>query len=178
MAYWLDERAMRARLALRMELEVLRGTATGVRNTVDVSGTRDSVTTRHHALFKIAGTTVMFSSGSPPPISEGDRLVVAGRMKGRLLLADAYLNVTAGVRGDSGMLASAAFFLLMFLAAVAGIILIRLLPDETGAYIVMEVMIGVMGLFGLGYGLYSLQRWLHTRKAVRLVRGGCSITTR
>jgi hypothetical protein len=69
MAYRLDERAMRARLALRIKLEVLRGTATGLRNTVDVSGTRDSVTTRHHALFKIGGTTVMFASGSPPLIN-------------------------------------------------------------------------------------------------------------
>lgn len=29
--------------------------------------------------------------------------MVAGRMKGRVLLCDAYLNQTAGIRGDSGM---------------------------------------------------------------------------
>ena len=158
-----------------MDLEVLRGTANGIRTAVDVSGTRDAVSTRHHALFKIGGTTVMFASGSPPPISEGDRLVVAGRMKGRLLLADADLNVTAGVRGDSGMLyslASAIFFLLLFMVAVIGIILFRFLPDEAGLNIVMEVMIGAMGLFGFGYGVYYMRRWRRIREAVRTVRSG------
>jgi hypothetical protein len=116
----------------------------------------------------------MFSSGSPPPISEGDWLVIAGRMKGRLFLADAYLNVTAGVKGDSGMwysLVSAIFFLLLFVAAVVGIILFRLIPDEAGLNIIFEVMIGVMGLFGLGYSFYGLRRWRRIRESVRLVSG-------
>src|SRR5689334_10872557 len=116
-----------------MELEVVRGTANGLRTAVDVSGNRDGVSTLHHALFKIGGVTVTFASGSPPPISEGDRLVVAGRMKGRLLMADAYLNVTVGVRGDAGMLYSlvcAICFLLLFVAAVVGVSLYRIPPDD------------------------------------------------
>lgn len=52
--------------------------------------------------------TVIFDSGAPPLISEGDHLVVAGRLRGRVLLADAYLNQTALVRGDSGRLTNLA----------------------------------------------------------------------
>jgi hypothetical protein len=158
-----------------MELEVVRGTANGLRTAVEVSGNRDGVSTLHHALFKIGGVTVMFASSSPPPISEGDRLVVAGRMKGRLLQADAYLNVTVGVRGDAGMLYSlvyAILSLLVFVAAVVGIILYRLPPDDAWIQIVMRVMIGAVGLLGLGYGLYSLRRWRRIREAVKLVTGG------
>ena len=84
-------------------MEVLKGMAAGVRYTVHVSGDRDGVSTKHQAIFKVGETTVTFASGTLPVISEGDRLVVAGRMRGRVLLAEAYRNDTAGVRGDTGL---------------------------------------------------------------------------
>jgi hypothetical protein len=102
-------------------MEVLKGTAAGVRYTVHVSGDKDGVSTRHHAIFKMGATTVMFHAGSPPVISEGDHLVVAGRMKGRVLLADAYLNQTSGVRGDSGLWLSFAAMLFCLPLGVVGL---------------------------------------------------------
>lgn len=102
-------------------MEVVKGTAASVRYTVHVSGDRDGVSTRHHAIFKVGATTVMFDSGSPPVISEGDKLVVAGRMKGRILLADAYLNSSASVRGDSGLWVNFAGMLLFFIFGAAGL---------------------------------------------------------
>lgn len=84
-------------------MEVIKGTATSVRYTVNVTGNKDGISTRHQAIFKVGVTTVMFDSASPAIICEGDRLTVAGRLRGRMLLAEAYQNDTAGVRGDSGM---------------------------------------------------------------------------
>ena len=86
-----------------METDLLKGTAAGVRYTVHVSGDKDGVSTRHHTLFKIGAMTVVYASDSPPVIGEGDRLVIAGRMKGKVLMAEAYLNQTAGVTGNSGL---------------------------------------------------------------------------
>jgi hypothetical protein len=67
-----------------MTMEVKKGTAASVRYTVHVSGNKDGVSTRHHAIFKVGETTVLFDSGAPPVISEGDKLVVAGRMRGKM----------------------------------------------------------------------------------------------
>ncbi len=86
-----------------MNTEVLKGTATGVRESIHVRGDSSSVSTSHRTIFKIGATTVIFISGGMPIIGEGDSLVVAGRLKGRVLLAEAYRNDTVGVRGNSGM---------------------------------------------------------------------------
>lgn len=85
-----------------MATEVVKGTTSAVRSTVDARSNRDGVSTRHHTLFKVGDTTVMFTSGYPPVIGDGDQLVVAGRRRGRMLVAEAYINRTLMVRGDSG----------------------------------------------------------------------------
>lgn len=157
-----------------METELLKGTAAGVRYTVHVSGDKDGVSTRHHTLFKVGATTVVYASDSPPVIGEGDRLVIAGRMKGKVLMAEAYLNQTAGVRGNSGLrtnLAGAIFGLLMCATALV-LILLRLLPDDPDTRIILRVIVGVFGLFCGCFGFYCLYRWLRIRDAVRVVRGG------
>lgn len=157
-----------------METELLKGTAVGVRYTVHVSGDRDGVSTRHHTLFKIGATTVIYASDSPPVIGEGDRLVVAGRMKGKVLTAEAYLNQTAGVRGNSGLrtnLAGAIFGLLMCATALV-LILLGLLPDDPDTRVILRVIVGVFSLFFGCFGFYCLYRWLRIRDAVRVVRGG------
>jgi hypothetical protein len=153
--------------------EVIRGTAAGVRYTVHVSGDRDGVSTRHHTLFKIGATTVVFASDSPPVIGEGDRLVVAGQLKGAVLQADAYLNETARVKGNSGLrsnLAGTIFGLLACVAALA-LILSGLLPDDPETKVVLRAVVGVFGLFCGCFGIYCLYRWLRIRDAVRLVNG-------
>lgn len=157
-----------------METDLLKGTAAGVRYTVHVSGDKDGVSTRHHTLFKIGAMTVVYASDSPPVIGEGDKLVIAGRMKGKVLMAEAYLNQTAGVTGNSGLrtnLAGAIFGLLMCATALV-VILLRLLPDDPDTGGILRVIVGAFGLFFGCFGFYCLYRWLRIRDAVRMVRGG------
>ncbi len=157
-----------------MLMEVLRGAATGVRYTVHVSGDKDGVSTRHHAMFKLGATTVMFDAGAPPVITEGDRLVVAGRLKGRVLLADAYLNQTAGVLGDSGKWVSFAamlFFLLLGAAGLGWPLLGRLFPDIPAFDETLGWYLAPFGAFFAAFGFYHLYKWRRIRGAVRLLGG-------
>jgi hypothetical protein len=156
-------------------MEVLKGTAAGVRYTVHVSGDKDGVSTRHHAIFKLGATTVMFDAGAPPVISEGDRLIVAGRMKGRVLLCDAYLNQTAGIRGDSGMWLSFAamlFFLLLGAAGLSWPLLGRLFPDISAFDETLGWYLAPFGAFFAVFGFYNLYKWRRIRGAIRLLSDG------
>lgn len=158
-----------------MSMEVLRGTAAGVRYTVHVSGGWDDVSTRHHAIFKLGQMIVVFDSGSPPVISEGDRLVVAGRVRGKVLLADAYLNQTALVRGDSGRLANLAAMLFSFPLGAVGLGLGLFWPLLVGGPDMgwwVRGMVVAAGAVIAAVGLLSLYRWLRIRRAVKLLRGG------
>ena len=156
-------------------MEVLKGTAAGVRYTVHVSGDKDGVSTRHHAIFKLGATTVMFNSGAPPVIGEGDRLIVAGRMKGRVLLAEAYRNDSAAVRGDSGLWINFAGMLFCFVFGAVGLGWLLLEPfipwlprlDET-----LSWFVAACGAFFTFWGFYCLYKWLRIRGAVRLVMSG------
>jgi hypothetical protein len=153
-------------------MEVLKGAATGVRYTVHVSGDKDGVSTRHHAMFKLGATTVIFDAGAPPVISEGDHVVVAGRMKGRMLLADAILNQTVGVRTDSGMWLSFAAMLFCLPLGAAGLswpLLGRLFPGEPLFNETLGWGLAVSGALFAAVGLYNLYKWLRIRGAVRLL---------
>jgi len=158
-----------------MTLEVVKGPAAAVRHAVHVSGDRDGVSTKHHATFRVGETTVVFASGAPPIIEEGDRLTVAGRRRGRVLLAEAYRNDTAGVRGDTGLwlnFAGMACGLLAGAAGLGGWLLNRLglgLPDLNETFLRYMVVGGALSAI---FGLYCLYAWLRVRGAVRLVRGG------
>lgn len=147
-------------------MEVLRGTAAGVRYTVHVSGNKDGVSTRHHAIFKLGATTVMFSCGASPVIGEGDQLVVARRMRGRVLLAEAFRNDTASIRGDSGLWTN-------FVGMLCGIPLgaatlgwwllepfVPWLPrlDEPVSW-----MVAACGVVFTFMGCYCLSKWLRIR---------------
>src|SRR5215210_7609443 len=157
-----------------MSIEVIKGTAAGVRYTVHVSGDKDGVSTRHHAMFKLGATTVIFDAGAPPVIGEGDRLIVAGRMKGRVLLADAYLNRTAGIRGDSGLWVSFAAMLFCLLLGAAGLswpLLGRLFPGEPIFDKTLGWWLAACGALFASVGFYHLYKWLRIRGAVRLLTG-------
>lgn len=159
-----------------MATEVVKGTATAVRYTIDVSGGGDnSVSTRHHTIFKIGETTVMFTSGSPPIISDGDQLVVAGRRRGKVLLCEAVLNRTAMIRADSGLwynLLSAAFFLPVGVAALAWVLLEPALTFLPRLELIPRLMILGIGLAAFIPGLLLLYRGVFIRRAVKLVKGG------
>lgn len=150
-----------------MPTEVVRGTATSVRYTIDVRGGRDGVSTSHHAIFKVGETTVLFTSGSPPIIGDGDQIVVAGRRRGKVLLAEAYVNRTAMIRGNSGLwqnLLGAAFTL-----SAGGVGLALVLPPFN---LEPELMVMGAGLVFIGMGLLLLYRGVVILRAVRLVKEG------
>lgn len=155
-------------------MEVIKGTAAGVRYTVHVSGDKEGVSTRHHAIFKLGQMTVVFDAGSPPVISEGDRLVVAGRLRGRVLLADAYLNQTASVRGDSGRLTNLAAALFALPLGAVGLALGLFWPLLVGGEMDWgpRGMVVAAGAVFVAIGSLSLYRWLRIRRAVRLLKGG------
>lgn len=152
---------------------VVKGTASAVRYTIDVSGNRDGVSTKHHTIFKVGETTVMFTSGSPPVIGDGDQLIVAGTLRGRMLVAEAYINRTAMIRGNSGLwysLISAAFLLPVGVAALAWALLEPALPFLPRLELAPRLMLLAAGLASFVPGLYLLYRWLLIRSAVKSVR--------
>jgi hypothetical protein len=126
-------------------------------------------------MFKLGVTTIIFDASAPPVINEGDRLVVAGRMKGRVLLADAYLNQTACIRGDSGMWVSFAGMLFFFLLGAAGLswpLLGLLFPDIPAFDQTLGWYLTVFGAFLAAFGLYHLYKWRRIRSAVKQLSGG------
>lgn len=153
---------------------VVKGTASSVRYTINVSGNRDGVSTKHHTIFKVGNTTVMFTSGSPPVIGDGDQLIVAGKLRGRVLVAEAYVNRTVMIRGDSGLWYSfigAAIFLPVGVTALVVSLLGPLIPPLPHLDMVEQLMILAIGLTSFGSGLYLLYRWLLIRSAVKMVKG-------
>jgi hypothetical protein len=155
-------------------MEVIKGTATSVRYTVNVTGDKNGISTRHHAIFKVGATTVMFASASPAVIGEGDRLIVAGRMRGRVLLAEAYRNDTAGVRDDSGMWANFAGMVCFFLVGGIGLgwaLLEPLVPELPRLDESLWWLVSLGGAVFTVMGFYCLYKWLRIRSAVGLVKG-------
>jgi hypothetical protein len=159
-----------------MDTEVVKGTASAVRYTIDVRGDRDGVSTKHHTIFKVGDTTVMFTSGSPPIISDGDQLVVAGRRRGpRMLVCEAYINRTAMIRGDSGLwysLIGAALMIPVGAGAIAVSLLGPFIPALPRMDLAPQLMLLGAGLCFFIPGLFLLYRWVLIRRAVKLLKGG------
>lgn len=158
-----------------MTTEIVKGTASAVRSTIDVRGGRDGVSTRHHTLFKVGDTTVVFTSGSPPVIGDGDHLVVAGRRRGRMLVAEAYINRTLMVRGDSGRwqcLVGAAIGLPIGAAGIGLALLGQVVPSLPRWDLPLLLMILAAGLTMFITGLLLLYRWVLIRQAIKLLKGG------
>lgn len=158
-----------------MSTEILKGTAAGVRESIHVTGDKSGVSTTHRTIFKLGATTVIFVSAGPPIIGEGDRLAVAGRRKGRqVLVAEAYVNQTAGIIGNAGlwnyfvgMLAGLTAGSAFLLAALLGIIPVVGHMDD-----VWRLFWGVFGLVCCVAGLYATYRWVRIRDAVKALKGG------
>jgi hypothetical protein len=105
-------------------MDTLKGIATDVRHGATVIGNGNGegggnpatgVTTVHTTLLRIAGVQVRLEGAAPAPISEGDRIAVAGTRDGNGLFAGlAYRNESTGVSGSegwTGRLAVCAFLL-------------------------------------------------------------------
>jgi hypothetical protein len=154
---------------------VVKGTASAVRYTIDVRGNRDGISTSHHTIFKVGDTTVMFTSGSPPVISDGDLISVAGERRGRTLVALAYVNRTAMIRGNSGLwqsLIGATIAVPAGAAAVAWGLLGSAVPFMPELEPVTRIMVLVGGLIFFIPGLLLLYRWVTIRRAVNLLKSG------
>lgn len=156
-------------------MEVRRGKVSSTRHTLSVSGgySDTNVLTRHHAIFSLDdGTTVMFSSGGPAVVRDGDEVKVAGRQKGRVMKALAYRNETAGVKGDAGKWASLGIgaFALLF-----GIMALVLGLFEPPSMINQPLSFGekliaiVLGASFCSLALYYFYRWLSISSAVKLL---------
>lgn len=92
-----------------------------------------------------------------------------------MLLADAYLNQTALVRGDSGMCANLVGMIFCLLLGAVGVGLGMLWPLISGGTDVdgwVRLMAVVGGALIWAGGFYCLYRWLRIRSAVKLVRDG------
>lgn len=158
-----------------MATEVVKGAASAVRSTIDVRGDRDGVSTRHHTIFKVGDTTVMFTSGSPPVISDGDQLLVAGRRRGKVLVAEAYVNRTLMMRGNSGLwqsLIGAAIGLPIGAAGIGLALLGPFVPSLPRWDLPLILMVLAAGLVMFGTGLLLLYRWVLIRRAVKLLKSG------
>ena len=86
-------------------MAVIRGLATNVRNTVDVSGDgghNSHVTTTHISLFLVDGKQVKVTTSQPVMINENDEVALAGETKRGVFNAYAYRNITTGANGDTG----------------------------------------------------------------------------
>jgi hypothetical protein len=158
-----------------MNTEVIKGTATGVRESIHVRGDSSSVSTSHRTMFKIGTTTVIFVSDGMPIIGEGDRLAVAGSRKGtQVLVAFAYVNLTAGVMGNAGWWSYFGGMLVGLLAGTELLLAILLGYIPGGAYMdeTWRVFLGVLSLTCFVMGFYSMYRWLRIRAAVKALKAG------
>ncbi|MBE7211969.1 MAG: hypothetical protein INR65_13195 [Gluconacetobacter diazotrophicus] len=114
-------------------MEIAQGTASHCQNTSRVSGggNNGTVSTTYISLFRLEQRQVQFSSSSPLSVSDGDRVVVAGRLWREVLNADAVRNVTTGVTKHSGIVSRVFFalFVLLFGAVASWIVSLGLGPN-------------------------------------------------
>lgn len=115
-------------------MQTIQGKAEKFRVGVEVSGSKDQVTSTHVATLMLAGTPVRMEMPNAFLIAEGDQLKVAG-VVGRdgVLKAYAYRNVENGTRGW---------------AAGFGALLSGLISCTIGAAAALVVLIALLGGFG------------------------------
>ena len=82
-------------------METRRGAASGIRSAVEVGGSNKHVSTTHVFTFQVDSQPVLYRSGTPAIIDNGDEVIVAGALSNGLLNARAYYNVTRRVSGSS-----------------------------------------------------------------------------
>lgn len=112
----------------------------------------------------------MFSSGGPAVIRDGDQVIVAGRQQGKLIRAEAYWNLTAHVRGDSGRWArlfSAVLGLLFGLVTIVAGIFASDYMLGFPADLTSILIASALGLFFGGLGVYNAYKWLRIHRAVK-----------
>jgi hypothetical protein len=80
-------------------MEMLQGTVAGIRHSTEVSGSENTTSTSHVAVFSVAGRPVELKLSESIVIDNGDEVLLAGNVKRGLFKAMAYRNRTKGVDG-------------------------------------------------------------------------------
>jgi hypothetical protein len=75
----------------------------------------------HTARFSLGAQKVRLDTTSRPQNEEGDRIVVAGPVRGGELRALAYKNLSSGVQGESGYVSALLVGICLLLAALPAI---------------------------------------------------------
>jgi len=145
-------------------MEELRGGATGVRHTVNVTspGNEQPASTTHIALFRIGGEQVEMQSSTALAINEGDQLLVVGSRRNGVFKTLAYRNFTTGVSYSENWMLSVAVSL--FICLVGGNFVATALrgPQPSPS-------IAVVGAAVVCAGLLFVRRSLRIRAAARIV---------
>ncbi len=138
-------------------MERLRGTVSKLRHSIDVSGTRDVISTSQIAIFEIAGRPVTYDGGASAIISDGDEIEVTGDGRRGVFEAYAYRNITKSVTGCvsymNPLIIGSAFPLFGIMAIVNF--------SQTPA--------ALIGLLFIGIGVSLLSKSARVRKAIRML---------
>ncbi|MHB8623885.1 MAG: hypothetical protein ACYC9J_13910 [Sulfuricaulis sp.] len=86
-------------------MKTLRGKVSGIRHTVNVSGSQGAVTTTHLAIFDLNGKPVQLE-GDAVAINDNDEIEVAGDDRGGIFRALAYRNHTRQTTGTAAYLSN------------------------------------------------------------------------
>lgn len=86
-------------------METVEGIAKGIRFTTEVVGTDNQTSTSHIAVFELDGKPIELKISESIIFSEGDKVLVAGKLKRGLFRGMAYFNITRGVKGRQSSLA-------------------------------------------------------------------------
>jgi hypothetical protein len=138
-------------------MERLRGTVSNLRHSIDVSGTRDAISTSHVAIFEIDGRPVAYEGGASAILSDGDVVEVTGDDQGGVFAAYAYRNLTKRVTGSAG------YMNLLIIGGtfpVFGLMTIVNFPDTPAVLI---------GLVFIGIGVSLLRGSARVRSAIRML---------
>jgi hypothetical protein len=138
-------------------MERLCGKVSNLRHSIDVSGTRDAISTSHVAIFEIDGRPVAYEGGASAILSDGDEIEVTGDGQGGVFAAYAYRNITKRV-------ADSASYMNLFIVGGAfplfGLMTIVNFPDTPAA---------LLGLIFIGIGISLLRKAARIRNAIRMM---------
>lgn len=146
-------------------MENLSGIVSGVRNTINVSGSGGSngtVTTTYISIFKINGQPVKIKTSQPMAIDDGDEVLVVGKINGNTFNALACKNLTTGEEGSLNGVLMAILGVIFLIAGVCGIVFFS--DPFFGDF---PILIGLIFIGVSVYSLYSGSQIFNALKELR-----------
>ena len=143
-------------------METIRGTATKVRDNVEVRG-NNNTTTIYVAVLEINTSPVIIKSVEPIEITENDNIIVAGHVTGSGFHGLAYKNVSTNIVGDNGC--GRTFFHGLIITLLCGIIALQFIPNvmtftikpQSLLFIIVPCILMITGLYKIFIGVRLLQ---------------------